>query len=158
MQLTNILSFGLLSLSAVSAAPNPTTPDDSQITLPPNFDYRHDYGELQDGPYLTEPIPAGRPIGSRFGPATNAQQLQTFDYDGVVDRSDFDRLFNVAGYLLPSQYEVPSFLLFYYCVMANVSHVDSSKKYSLCWMLQTAGISNHVTSSFIIMHMSTKDT
>ena len=48
MQLTNILSLGLLSLSAVSAAPNPTTPDDSQITLPPNFDYRHDYGELQD--------------------------------------------------------------------------------------------------------------
>ena len=122
MRFVSIVTFGLLSLSVVTAGPNLTGPEDSRITPPPeNFNINHEYKDLRGGPSITVNFPIGRPLGSTFGPAANSDDLQTFYYNSVVNREGFDNLYRLAGHLLPENTTAYRLQLLSFCVMDDVS-------------------------------------
>ena len=107
---------------AVSAIPNPIGPEDSQNSPQPNSDINRDPGKLRDRPSQPWQYPAKKLPLSRFSYAGVVEQLQTFDYNSVVDQDSFERLYSIVGHMLPSLLEYPSEALFRTCVFKLVSH------------------------------------
>ena len=141
MYFSTLFFFGLVGLSVANPIPSgndgfryevgPSQPEPA----PENFDIDLTYEEPQRGPYTVDLLPAGRQIGSRFGPAANVAELQNFKYEGVVDPTGFYELYSVVGHLLPDTERTDSGIMFSMCVKYYVSSLPFSSTFHLSFLL-----------------------